>query len=170
MSTPSAAVPTPDAPLHEDTAGESRMSEFMALSVVLTGFSRYDLQGTGVAHDYFATLRRIVRVPTRELLEAWRAIEQAPPPGGLEEAVRTRIMEDPRLGPVARNVITMWYTGLWVPLPRAWHDAWGTPPEDENHVVSALAYQESLVWRAAGTHPMGARQPGYGTWALPPRP
>lgn len=142
---------------------------FLALSVVLTGFDLYELQGTGVSDELFATLRRIVPGPTRELLRVWREVSRAPTPAEVEAGVRTRIMDDPRLGPVARNVITMWYTGLWVPLPNEWHYAWGTPPGDVNHVVSALAYQESLVWKAAGTHPMGARQPGFGTWALPPR-
>ena len=36
-----------------------------------------------------------------------------------------------------------------------------------DHVVSAAAYREGLVWPAAGTHPMSAKQPGFGTWAKP---
>lgn len=169
MSTPAAALPATDAPPLDHAVDKRRMSAFLALSSVLTGFSRFDLKGTGVAQEYLATLWRIVPEPAQELLDAWQSIEQAPPPGGVEEGVRTRILDDPRLGPVAQNVITMWYTGLWVPLPDAWHYAYGTPRADVSHVVSALAYQESLVWKAAGTHPMGARQPGFGTWALPPR-
>lgn len=165
MSTLPAPAPAADAAPDPGT----RIDEFLALSVVLTGFAPYDLQGTGVADELLATLWRIVPQPARELLDTWRAIAQAPPPGGVDEGVRTRILGDAKLGPVARNVITMWYTGLWVPLPTQWHYAYGAFPEDQNQVVSALAYQESLVWKAAGTHPMGARQPGFGTWALPPR-
>lgn len=145
-------------------------AEFLALSVALTGFDVYDLQGTGVADELFATLRRIAPGATRDLLRAWRGVARTPPPGGVDEGVRTVIMDDPRLGPVAQNLITLWYTGLWVPLPDAWRYAYGASPLDVNHVVSALAYQESLVWKAAGTHPMGAKQPGFGTWALPPHP
>lgn len=151
--------------------GEKRgveRDEFVALSAVLTGFEPYDLLGTGVADEYLATLLRIVPAATAEMLDTWRRIEQTPPPGGLEEAVRIRILDDPRLGPVARNVITLWYTGLWASMPGAWTYANGTSPADVNHVVSAPAYQESLVWKAAGTGPMGAKPPGYGAWALPP--
>jgi hypothetical protein len=28
---------------------------------------------------------------------------------------------------------------------------------------------EGLVWDAIGSHPQGAKQPGYASWALPPR-
>jgi hypothetical protein len=91
------------------------------------------------------------------------------PPGGLQEAVRARILDAPWLGPLARNTITLWYTAQWAQLPAAWRYAHGAVEADVDHVVSAQAYQEGLMWKAAGTHPMGARQPGYGTWALPPR-
>lgn len=168
MSTQSSPAP---AVAPHPAGGDARAEdEFLALSVALTGFDVYELRGTGVAGELFATLWRIVPDAAGELMHVWRTIEHDPPPGGVEEGVRTRILDDTRLGPVAQNVITMWYTGLWVPLPDAWHYAYGTPPGDVNQVVSALAYQESLVWKAAGTHPMGARQPGFGTWALPPRP
>jgi hypothetical protein len=143
---------------------------FVGLSAVLTGFEPFDLLGTGVADEYLATLLRIVPAATAEMLDTWRQIERAPPPGGVEEAVRIRILDDPRLGPVARNVITVWYTGLWTPMPAAWNYAYGASPADGNFVVSALAYQESLVWKAAGTGPMGAKPPGFGAWALPPAP
>jgi hypothetical protein len=145
------------------------MDGFLGLSAALTGFAVYDLQGTGVAGEYLGTLRRIVPQAAGELLDAWREIERTTPPEGVEEAVGARIMDDPMLGPVAQNVITLWYTGIWPPMPDAWRYAYGASPADVNHVVSALAYQEGLMWKAAGTHPMGAKQPGYGTWALPPR-
>jgi hypothetical protein len=141
---------------------------FLGLSAALTGFSVFELQGTGVGGQYLATLRRIVPSATRDLLAAWRAIEQAPPAEGVDQAVRARILDDPRLGPVARNVITLWYTGSWAQMPDAWRYANGASRADVAHMVSALAYQESLVWKAAGTHPMGANEPGFGTWALPP--
>lgn len=170
MSTQSSVTRAGAPPLEGAGEHEGAEDEFLALSVALTGFDVYELQGTGVAGEYFATLWRIVPDAARDLVRAWRTIVQDPPPGGVEEGVRTRILHSTRLGPVAQNVITMWYTGLWVPLPGAWHYAYGTPPEDVNQVVSALAYQESLVWKAADTNPMGAKQPGFGTWALPPRP
>jgi len=39
---------------------------------------------------------------------------------------------------------------------------------DEAQVVSPQTYRGGLVWIAAGTHPQGAHQQGFGAWALPP--
>ena len=33
---------------------------------------------------------------------------------------------------------------------------------------ASVLLDEGLVWRAAGTHPMSAKAPGFGTWAQPP--
>ncbi|HYR08275.1 MAG TPA: hypothetical protein VEQ60_10920 [Longimicrobium sp.] len=131
MSTQS-STPAGDPHLHGAGEHAGAEDDFLALSVALTGFDVYELQGTGVAGEYLATLWRIVPDAARELMQVWRTIEQDPPPGGVEEGVRTRILHSTRLGPVAQNVITMWYTGLWVPLPNAWHYAYGTPPGDVN--------------------------------------
>lgn len=65
--------------------------------------------------------------------------------------VRQRIFDDATLGPLARNLIQLWYLGQW-----------GFP------VISAQAYQEGLVWKAIGAHPQGAKQQGFGTWSSPP--
>lgn len=73
------------------------------------------------------------------------------------------------LGPVARNVILLWYTGNWNELPQGWRDAYGVSVADVSAVVSAEAYQEGLMWVAGGTHPQGAKEPGFGTWAEPPK-
>jgi hypothetical protein len=56
-------------------------------------------------------------------------------------------------------VIELWYLGLWRGLM-------GT----ENRVVSPRAYREGLVWGLIDAHPMGAKQQGYGAWALAPAP
>jgi hypothetical protein len=59
--------------------------------------------------------------------------------------------------PADAAVIELWYLGVWRGLM-------GT----DNRVVSPRAYREGLVWTAIGAHPMGAKQQGYGAWALPP--
>ncbi|MBV8842250.1 MAG: hypothetical protein JO307_05505 [Bryobacterales bacterium] len=69
---------------------------------------------------------------------------------------------------MAKSIIQMWYLGQWTQTPLAWREEFGTNPSDFNRVISAAAYTEGLVWRAAGTHPQGAKQPGYGTWSAPP--
>ena len=35
--------------------------------------------------------------------------------------------------------------------------------------VTAASYQEGLLWPAIGANPPGAKAPGYGSWAQPPR-
>ncbi|NNH33825.1 hypothetical protein C9413_32005, partial [Rhizobium sp. SEMIA 4085] len=36
-------------------------------------------------------------------------------------------------------------------------------------VVSPDAYIEGLLWKAIGAHPAGAKGPGFGSWAFPPK-
>jgi hypothetical protein len=85
-----------------------------------------------------------------------------------EAAVSSAILEDPKLGPVARNVIVAWYCGTWAALPDGWREAYGTSPLDTDRVLSAEAYQAGLQWVAAGAHPAGALQQGYGAWSAAP--
>jgi hypothetical protein len=144
--------------------------DFLALSAMLTGYGRADLLGTGVARRYYDEVVSVVGdAVCRELLEAAAACAAEDDPARRERAVRRTVLAHPKLGPVARNVIKMWYLGSWRQLPRAWRAAYGDSPAGGNHVVSAQAYQEGLVWRAIGSHPPGAKPPGFGTWALEPR-
>ncbi|MGW3913337.1 hypothetical protein ACWEBX_17740, partial [Streptomyces sp. NPDC005070] len=86
-----------------------------------------------------------------------------------DRALRHRIFGDDRLGPVARNVIKLWYAGMWYALPAEWTDRYGARAAGETSTVTAAAYQEGLLWRAIGANPPGAKAPGYGSWAQPPR-
>ncbi len=80
-----------------------------------------------------------------------------------------RIMSDGLLGPLARNIISLWYLGIWNELPWYWWLQHGIGATNETRVVSSEAYKEGLLWRAMGAHPPGAKQPGYGSWSLPPQ-
>ena len=40
---------------------------------------------------------------------------------------------------------------------------------DIDRIVSPQAYQEALAWVSVGVNPPGAKQPGFGSWARPPR-
>jgi hypothetical protein len=66
-------------------------------------------------------------------------------------------------GGLAQYIIFMWYTGQWEPTVTA---------QDVNleqvRNISPEAYVQGLVWAAADTHPPGAKQPGYASWAAPP--
>jgi hypothetical protein len=142
---------------------------FLALSIDLTGFTSFALQGTGLAQDYMATAVKMVGEPIlNELLGAHRRIATgAPDTRGVE--IRRQIMGDEKLGPIARNIIKMWYIGIWEALPLEWVERYRPTMEDAGFMVSGAAYREGLLWLAIGANPPGAKGPGYGSWALPPR-
>jgi hypothetical protein len=71
-----------------------------------------------------------------------------------------RALTDQHLGPIAKNIMRLWYTGTWRKDP---NDAFSSA------VVSARAYQEGLMWKVAHSHPAGAKQPGFGSWSDLPR-
>ena len=156
--------------------------EFLLLSVDLTAFKETDLLGTGLARDYLGKVRAACgdEVVTA-LLEAHH-VARADAAGAaagygrvlldptlLDRALRHRIFSDERLGPVARNVIKLWYAGVWYGLPPEWTDRYGAQAAAETSTVTAASYQEGLLWRAIGANPPGAKAPGYGSWAQPPR-
>jgi hypothetical protein len=151
--------------------------DFLFLSVDLTAFEETALLGTGLAHQYLAKVRAACgdEVVTA-LLDAHREA-RADAAGGagsydrtrLDRALRYRIFSDDRLGPVARNVIKLWYAGMWYGLPPEWTDSYGAETAAETSTVTAASYQEGLLWPAIGANPPGAKAPGYGSWAQPPR-
>lgn len=142
-----------------------RFHFFVALSALLTGVDEVRLLGTGQAEVYLATLEAILPATIiDELLGCFMAL----PTRGREAAAESEILADARLGPIARNIILMWYRGVWVQLPVVWRANFGTLPGDENRLISGTAYQAGLQWDIAGAHPMGARQQGYASWALMP--
>jgi hypothetical protein len=152
-------------------AERARLDAFVAFSARVTAFSAFELLGTGQAEDYLATVAGVVGEDTlADLLAADAAIRaRAADEAEAERLLRAEILGDEKFGPVARNIIKLWYIGTWYALPREWHDAFGREDTDRTFVVSATAYIEGLVWPAIGANPPGAKGPGYGTWALPPR-
>jgi hypothetical protein len=128
----------------------------------LTGFREVDLWGTGQAERYLEEVIGTVgdAMVARLLVTGDEALRT--------DRLQALVMDDPDLGPVARNVIVLWYLGQWTALPNEWRNRNGASPRDVARVISADAYAAGLVWRAAGAHPMGANPPGYGSWANRP--
>jgi len=163
-----------------------RAGQFADLSALLTGFDRIQLLGTGMVGSYLHAID--AALPDRVLDELLDAFGHLPPGAGagpgpgpgpgaaadaeareaLEAAVSSAVLDDPKLGPVARNLIVVWYCGTWTALPDGWRQAYGTSPLDTDRVLSAEAYQAGLQWVAAGAHPAGALQQGYGAWSAEP--
>ena len=144
---------------------------FLALSTELTAFSALDLQGTGQTGTYLSTVVRVVgEGALDELLVAYEAAVRA---AGTDRDARTRLLSrdvfsDEKLGPIARNIIKLWYVGIWYELPAEWVESFGALENDGTFTASPAAYAEGLLWRAIGANPPGARAPGYGSWAAPP--
>ncbi len=150
-------------------AGCENQQAFVSLCGALTGFDAVELTATGSVDRYANWLAGSFPQLVADLLERWRAIEREhPDPGSREAALRTEILADPRLGPLARNVTQLWYTANWVAMPDGWTTAYDQL--DVPSLVFGLDYPRSLVWTAAGTHPVGANPTGFGGWALPPKP
>jgi hypothetical protein len=152
------------------TKDPSSIGSFLRLSEMLTGFDRIELLATGMVEPYYDELNGVIGArEVGALLAAAEAVDDAAASEDeIEAGVRSRILDDDRFGPVARNIITMWYLGNWSQLPREWRNSYGAMSLDYDRVISAKAYREGLVWPAAGTHPMGAKQPGFGSWSAPP--
>jgi hypothetical protein len=146
-----------------------RFDAFLSLSAALTGFQLFDLHATGVAALYWRTLNEEVRdALVFELLDRFALAASAQ----VQERCLIEILADTeRLGPVAKNIVSMWYLGSWQKLPDFWwQQNSSTSPAQQNvsRVISAETYVGGLVWKAMKVNPMGAYGPGFGSWARPP--
>ena len=147
------------------------LQRFLAFSAEVTAFSTFDLQGTGQDESYLSSVVHVVgKGVLGELLDAYgRAVDEA----GDDPAAWTRLLDrdifsSEKLGPIARNIIKLWYVGVWYELPSQWSESFGALENDGTFVASPAAYPEGLLWRAIGANPPGAKAPGYGSWATPP--
>jgi hypothetical protein len=141
---------------------------FLAFSSEVTAFTTFELYGTGQAQAYLAAVTDVVGEKLLgDLLAAYQLLQSVPRPDR-EDRLRREIFGDEKLGPIARNIIKLWYIGIWYELPGAWTESFGALPKNVTFMVSASAYTEGLLWTAIGANPSGAKAPGYGSWALPP--
>jgi hypothetical protein len=145
---------------------QKRTDLFLGLSAVLTGFSRLELLGTDMVSEYLRTIDEVL--PPGLLDELLAVYERLPTGDGREAAVASQILNDRKMGPVAQNLILLWYRGAWAALPDSWRTVYGASPLDTNRVISAQSYQAGLQWVAAGGHPPGAQQQGFGAWSRAP--
>lgn len=148
----------------------SESGQFLEVSECLTGFSRVELLAAGMAQTYYEQLVSVYGedVVARLLAEVRAVIKEA---GGdeakLEQLMLARVFNDATvLCAPAKNLAQMWYLGTSIDYT----DPTPFVVFKRTTVVSAEAYRESLVLRDAGSHPAGAKQPGYGSWALGPPP
>jgi hypothetical protein len=147
------------------------MDDFLTLSAELTGFTEFDLLGSGQAESYLAT---VIGVAGPEMVDDLLATYRNEVTETEDEQIRAgqldlAVLSDGRFGPLARNLLKLWYAGIWFELPLEWVAAYRPGHPNLKFTPSAQAYAESLLWVTIGANPPGARAPGYGSWAGPPR-
>lgn len=145
------------------------IDDFLELSAALTGFRAVDLAGTGMGGPYLDALTATLgeSFVARLLTVGHDVVHRAG--HDLDAEIAVRLLDDPDLGPPARNLIVLWYTGQWVQLPGPWRSRHGASPLDVDRILSPESYAEGLMWVAIGAHPQGAKAPGFATWVTPPR-
>ena len=156
----------------DDAAAEAAGAggAFLEVSECLTGFSRVELLATGMAAAYEAELRKaygddVVSLLLREVCAVVK--ESGGDEAKLERLMLARVFNDDTvLCAPAKNLAQMWYLGTLIDYT----DQTPVVIFKRTTVVSAEAYRQGLVLTDAGAHPSGAKQPGYGSWALGPRP
>lgn len=130
---------------------KSRTTLFLEMSALLTGFSTIELKATSMLETYYNTIMQNTSTQTTDyFFEAIEAILSKP--NRTEEstnaAIASQLLPDYNYENLAKKIINLWYTGNW-----------------GLNVVSADSYVQGLMWDAGHTHPPGAKQPGYGSWA-----
>jgi len=149
-----------------------RLEQFIGFSSEITGFTAFDLRGTGLAEPFLATVGDIIGDELLdELLRRYATVLGAADGDAarLQNQLRRDIFSDEKLGPIARNIVKLWYVGIWYELPREWMETFGALERNDTFMVSAQAYTESLLWAAIDANPPGAKGPGYGSWTGPPQ-
>lgn len=147
--------------MKEDIQGSEILLE---ISAFLTGFEKADLLGTGMLDPYYRyTVKQYVDADDANtlqsfLMESKRIVDEF---GADEDAVisaiKDRFLPYSKFNTLVTQIVTMWYTGEW-----------------NGNIISidgytqGQAYVQGLIWDAAETHPPGAKQPGYGSWAKEP--
>jgi len=135
----------------------NRIDLFLEISTYLTGFNRAELQGTGMLETYFNTVNDPPREADKNNIDFFfEAVQSILKDGnGDEQAISTAIaahlMPLSAYNGMAQQIITLWYTGNW-----------------GNNVLSSQSYIQGLMWGTAEAHPPGAKQPGFGSWSMPP--
>jgi hypothetical protein len=140
------------------------LEQFVNLSRVLTGYDRVELLGTGMAESYYRAITGVYKEAVLRLLFEAQAIFEGygEQHADFENQIRTRILQGIEFAPVAKNIMQLWYLGSITNFN-------DPDPSTNTWVISPEAYVNSLVWVAAGSHPAGAKYPGFGSWSLKPQ-
>jgi len=134
---------------------------FVSISVSLTGFNEMELWGTTMMEEYYEWVKAQYLVNKDTSLGFFFGQVDAifakvgNNEAALHEAIQQKILGNKQYATIAKNIITLWYTGNW-------------PTDNGLAPISARAYTQGVIWNTAQAHPPGAKQPGFGSWNIPP--
>lgn len=143
---------------------KTHVPTFLAISAWLTGFEQVELQGTGMVDTYYQTVIAKNGAADVDYFFAEAAAILAETAGDEAQTlaqIKSRLIPDSCYNSLAKNIILMWYTGEW-------YTQTDDPSTISSSQINGESYVQGLMWTAAETHPPGAKQPGYGSWAEPP--
>lgn len=144
---------------------EEAYHTFLKISVHLTGFGQNELLATGMHETYYYTIMketdqdnvRSFFIKAQEILDKNSNNESQ-----LKKDIKEILIPSTAFMDLAKRIILLWYTGIWTTKNAV------VGKNGRMFMVSAEAYQQSLIWVAAETHPAGAKQTGFDSWAYPP--
>lgn len=150
----------------------SHLHSFELLSSALTGFSVFELRGTGLISTYFGLFRERVGSEVFERLlgqfDQIRAEIGGSCSSSFEARIRREILADDEFGVPARHLIKLWYLGSWDQISDSWWNVYASDGTNVGGIPNASAYIEGLAWKAMHSHPMAAKPPGFASWEHPP--
>jgi hypothetical protein len=144
------------------------LQQFVGMSEELSGIPSFYLSGTGYAQLYFQTA---VNAAGGGRIDRLLHLYQLLPTccrRHRDAALRSNLLADNEVGPVAQNIIKLWYTATWLEMPQEWHAQFLPGADNCSFVPAPYAYAESLLGPAVGAHPAGAKPTGYQSWTSPP--
>ena len=139
------------------------LDTFVTLSSILTGYPESTLKPGAdtqkLSEQYLAVLIKEVAPEFLEALNTTFLNIDNPD----EASVTTHIMNNATIGVIARNIIKMWYLGIWYSVYTN-----VSPNSDTSYVISSIAYKNGMVWSTMYAHPMGYSEENFGYWNSPP--
>lgn len=137
------------------------LNTFENLNIIITGFTKTDLTTTGLLNAYFNTIKEkmcnnfftnllvsFFKIKTTNLHKLSAAGHSC-----ISELIHCKPYEN-----LINHIIQLWYLEEWI----------SNSSNEENQIIPSESYLEALIWKAISAHPMGGKQPGYGTWGFLP--
>jgi hypothetical protein len=142
------------------------MNNFVGLCVVLTGASQNVISPgfdtLNIKQQVYAAAQADNSQALAVLLDRYAALSAA---GASPAEIIAEIMQPKELptARLARSIILAWYSGAWYASAELYAAQQPTP-----QVLSAVAYEQGLMWKVAQAHAMGSADYPFGYWNSPP--